>query len=65
MITVCIQPENRELSFERVKTVVQLLNKIDRKPGRVLVIRRGELLTPDLNLSAGDHIIVRDVGSRG
>lgn len=65
MITVRIEPENRELTFERVNTVLQLLNKIERKPGRALIIRQGELLTPDLHLSPGDHIIVRNVGSRG
>lgn len=65
MITVRLEPENRELTFERVRTVMQLLHKVERKPGRALVIRDGGLLTPDLNLKDGDHITVRDVGSRG
>lgn len=65
MITVRIEPENRELTIDRAATVTQLLHKLDRKPGRALVIRDGGLLTPDLNLKDGDHIIVRDVGSRG
>jgi sulfur carrier protein len=65
MITVRIEPENRELTMDRPGTVTQLLHKVGRKPGRALVIRDGGLLTPDLNLRDGDHITVRDVGSRG
>lgn len=65
MITVRIEPENKELQLERVRTVRHLLQTIDRKPGRVLVIRDGQLLTPDLNLQSNDVIIIRDVGSRG
>ncbi|HCU69095.1 MAG TPA: hypothetical protein DGF30_07685 [Desulfomicrobium sp.] len=65
MITVRLEPENRELTVERARTVTQLLHSVGRKPGRALVIRDGGLLTPDLNLKDGDYIIVRDVGSRG
>lgn len=65
MITIRLEPENRELTIERVGTVTQLLHKLGRKPGRALVIRDGGLLTPDLNLRDGDTITVRDVGSRG
>jgi sulfur carrier protein len=65
MITVRLEPENRELTIDRARTVAQLLHSVGRKPGRALVIRDGGLLTPDLNLKDGDHIIVRDVGSRG
>ena len=65
MITVRLEPDNRELSLDKAATVRQLLAKIDRKPGRALVIRDDQLLTPDLNLRDGDFITVRDVGSRG
>jgi sulfur carrier protein len=65
MIIVRLEPENRELTIDRAATVSQLLHKVGRKPGRALVIRDGNLLTPDLNLRAGDVITVRDVGSRG
>lgn len=65
MITVRLEPEYKELSLEKIRTVRQLLAKIDRKPGRALVIRDAQLLTPDLNLADGDVITVRDVGSRG
>ncbi|MDY0275578.1 MAG: hypothetical protein RBR42_09115 [Desulfomicrobium sp.] len=64
-ITVSLEPENQTLVFDRLKTVLQLLNRIGRKPGRVLVIRDGQLLTPDLILAPGDKILVRDVGSKG
>jgi sulfur carrier protein len=65
MITVRLEPENKEFSMDRPGTVALLLHKVGRKPGRALVIRDGGLLTPDLNLRDGDHITVRDVGSRG
>ncbi|NLY41753.1 MAG: hypothetical protein GX055_09060 [Desulfovibrionales bacterium] len=65
MISVRLEPENKDVCVERAKTVTQLLHALGRKPGRALVIRAGQLLTPDLNLRPDDHIIVRDVGSRG
>lgn len=65
MITVRLEPENKEVRLEKASTVRQLLAKVDRKPGRALVIRDGQLLTPDLNLTDGDIVTVRDVGSRG
>lgn len=65
MITVHIEPQNKELTVDRARTVTQLLTRIGRKPGRALVIREGQLLTPDLNLRDGDVITVRDVGSKG
>lgn len=65
MITIRLESENTELQFERLRTVLQMFHKIDRKPGRALVIRDGQLLTPDRHLQDGDLITVRDVGSRG
>ena len=65
MITVHLEPDNKELCLEKASTVRNLLAALDRKPGRALVIRDGQLLTPDLKLYPGDTIIVRDVGSRG
>lgn len=65
MITVRLEPENKEFTMDRPGTVALLLLKVGRKPGRALVIRDGGLLTPDLNLRDGDHVTVRDVGSRG
>jgi sulfur carrier protein len=65
MIVVRVEPEGSELSFERLNTVLQLLNRLGIRPGGALVIREGELLTPDRKLGRGDMIIVRKVGSRG
>jgi sulfur carrier protein len=65
MIVVRVEPEGSELSFERLNTVLQLLNRLGIRPGSALVIREGELLTPDRKLGPGDMIIVRKVGSRG
>ena len=64
-ITVLIIPENRELSFPRLNTALQALNKTGRRPGQALVIRGRELLTPDQRLYPGDHIIIKDVISQG
>lgn len=64
-VSVSLEPENKIVVFERLNTVLQLLNRLGRKPGRVLVIRDGQLLTPDVALAPGDRIIVRDVGSKG
>ena len=41
MITVRLEPENREVIVDRARTVLQLLRQVGRKPGRVLVIRDG------------------------
>lgn len=65
MITVHLEPEGGTMTFPRLTTVLQLLNKTGRKPGRAIVIRGNELLTPDRRLCPGDTIILRDVGSRG
>lgn len=65
MITIRIEPEGTELSYPRINTVLQLLNKLKLRPTAALVIRDGGLLTPDLRLYPGDDITVWLVGSRG
>ncbi|MGX9366288.1 hypothetical protein ACTVJH_09615 [Desulfoplanes sp. PS50] len=65
MVEVTIEPDNIRHSFPKINSVLQLLNRIDRKPGNVLVIREGELLTPDQKIGPSDTLIVRDVVSRG
>lgn len=65
MLTVTMEPEGTTHTLPPCRTVLQLLHKTGRKPGRVLVIRGGELLTPDRHLAPDDTIILRDVGSRG
>lgn len=48
-----------------MKTVLQLLGKLHLRVNDALVIRDGELLTPDRALRHGDHVTVRPVVSRG
>jgi len=65
MITVRLEPEDREIEFTKVNTVLQLLRKLSLGQSSVLIIRNGALLTPDRRLEPGDTIIVRRVTSRG
>jgi len=64
-ITVLLQPEGREFSLPRPKTVLQLLNALNIRLGAALVIREGGLLTHDRQVLPGDHITVRLVTSSG
>jgi sulfur carrier protein len=65
MITVRIEPEGHEMTFEKLNTALQLLNRLGVRPNSALVIRGDELLTPDRKLRHGERITVRMVGSRG
>ncbi len=65
MIQVHLEPDGQTLEVKKANTVLQLLNGLKLKPGRVLVIRDGVLLTPDLPLASGDTLTLRKVGSRG
>ncbi len=63
-VTVTLQPSNKTEVLP-VRSVLQLLNKLQIRPTTVLVIRDGGLLTPDQRLNHGDEIIVRTVVSSG
>ena len=65
VITVMLEPTGGEREIPRPKTVAQLLAKLGQRPATTLVIREGELLTPDRRVEVGDTIIVRSVVSRG
>ncbi len=65
MITIRIEPEGTELTYPKINTVLQLLNKLKLRPTDALVIRDGGLLTPDLPVRPGDALTVWLVGSRG
>ena len=65
MITVRMTPGNRVLTFDRLNTVLQLLNKLGLGRTDALVARGGTLLTPDRKLRHGDELLVRVVVSRG
>lgn len=65
MINVTIQPDGESVTFDRLNTVQQLLNRLGLGRNDALVIREGRLLTPDIKLGRRDEIVVRLVGSRG
>jgi sulfur carrier protein len=71
-ITLRLEPENYEMTMDRPKTVLQLLNRLGSKPTVCLVIREPRepgqkrlLLTPDLTIAPNDVITVRKVTSSG
>ncbi len=64
-ITVHLQPKEETLEMTRPKTVLQLLGKLGIRRGTALVIRNGELLTPDLAILPDDNITIRIVTSSG
>ncbi len=53
------------MEMPRPKTVSQLLARLGIRQGTALVIREGELLTPDRRIENGETIIVRSVVSQG
>lgn len=65
MIVVRLEPEGKTLTFDRLNTALQLLNRLGLRPGEALVARAGQLLTPDRKLGQGDELMVRVVVSRG
>ena len=64
-ITLVREPTGGVSTIPRPKTVTQLLNRLEIRQGTALVIRNGELLTPDRRIETGDTITVRSVMSRG
>ncbi len=65
MITVHLEPGNETLTFPKINTAQQLLNKLSLGQTDALIIRGDELLTPDRRIHYGDEITVRTVISRG
>ncbi len=64
-ITVILQPQEKIVSMQRPKTVMQLLNRLSIRRGTALVIRDGQLLTQDREIRPDDTITVRIVTSSG
>lgn len=64
-ISVVLQPEEKRFTMPRPKTVLQLLHKLNIRPGTALVIRDQGLLTQDRQIFPGDVITVRIVTSSG
>ncbi len=65
MVEVRLEPRGKEITFTKLNTVLQLLNKLELRHTDVLVIRDGELLTQDCRIEKDDKIIVRNVMSVG
>lgn len=64
-ITVQLEPDGKTLAIKRPKTALQLLKKLELGTTDALIIRRGELLTPDREILPNDEITIRTVTSRG
>ncbi|MDK2956981.1 MAG: sulfur carrier protein [Desulfovibrionales bacterium] len=65
MIFVRLEPESEDLTLPKPNTVLQLLNRLQLGRTQALVIRSGELLTPDRRIHDGDRIEIRKVTSAG
>ena len=64
-ITVILQPGEKRFAMPRPKSALQLLRKLDIRPGTALVIRDQGLLTPDREILPNEVITVRVVTSSG
>lgn len=64
-ITVTLEPAGGTKEIPRPKTAAQLCDRLGIRQGAALIIRDGELLTPDRRIETGDAITVRSVVSRG
>jgi len=62
---ILIEPECEVAIIDKASTVLNLLKKLQLKPNQAIVIRNGELLTPDRKLDPEDSIVVRKIASRG
>jgi len=64
-IIVTLQPQDIRLCLHRPKTARQLLAALDLAEETALVVRNGELLTPDRHIWPNEDILVRKVASSG
>lgn len=64
-VTVVLQPEEKQLTLHKVRTVRAVLAALNLRPGMALVVKNGELLTPDRAVRSGDTLLVRIVMSSG
>ncbi len=62
---ILIEPENEVANIHKASTVLNLLKKLQLRPNQAIVIRNGELLTPDRKIGSEDSIVVRKIASRG
>ena len=64
-VRVLLQPEEKTVEIPRAKTALAVLNALGLRECAALVIRGGELLTPDRAVAPGESLIVRKVTSGG
>ncbi|MDR2696304.1 MAG: hypothetical protein LBC79_08015 [Deltaproteobacteria bacterium] len=64
-VSVFLQPEDKELVLPRPKNAQQLLGALGLRSCTALVVREGELLTPDRAIYPGERLLVRKVTSSG
>lgn len=65
LVYVRFEPDGARKAIPRPKTALQLLERLNLHEEEALVIRNGQLLTPDRHIWPGDSVIVRVVASRG
>ncbi len=65
MITVHIEPDNETLTFDRLNSGLQLLNRLGLLRTQALIIRNGELITWDRKFKPGDEITLKKITSVG
>ncbi|MBG0790802.1 MAG: MoaD/ThiS family protein [Desulfovibrionaceae bacterium] len=65
MITVNLEPDGTVVELPDTRSVHAVLNKLRLRFTMALVVRNGELLTPDRKLKDGDVLMVRKVTSAG
>jgi len=65
MITVNLEPDGEVIELHKTRSVLAALNKLKLRSTMAIVVRDGELLTPDRKLIKGDTIMVRKVTSAG
>jgi sulfur carrier protein len=64
-VKVRIRHQRREVQVEGVRTVGELLDRLQLNPETVLVVRGTELLTRDARVADEDEIEIRPVVSGG
>lgn len=62
---VRIRHQRREVELAGVRTVRELLDRLQLNPETVLVVRGSELLTRDARVSEDDELEIRPVVSGG
>jgi len=62
---VLLQPEEKEIELPKAKTARAVLIGLGLRECTALVIRDGQLLTPDRAVAPGERLTVRKVTSSG